>query len=296
MSGGHPWRWVGLAALSAACAAVLLALSWRPAGVGRAEWVLGRPGDPPTMQAVCVAVDPAGRRVAVGNRAGEVGVWEADGPRPLWRWPAHPEYTTADGFTPDGEMVLSAGCDLVLRRWGLAPDRPALRSETTAPGRVLALAFAPDGRSMGSGAIGGVTVWRVGASGLTPVAGAVVPGWPVHALAFSPAGDRLAFAAGDNVVRLWRPGGADGPTSVAVSEHCHVRGLGFDMGGRRLAALDTWGRVLRWDLDTGEERDGWLAVPACRTVAFTADLRPAVIAHHAGTTRMVALPGELTEP
>lgn len=297
MIAGRARRWAGLTvALLAAIAAAFHTTGRQPgaaaeAAVERTEWVLGRPGDHSAAEKVCAAIDPAGRRVAIGNRAGEVGVWEADGPRPLWLWPAHPASTTAVALTPDGGMVLSAGSDMVLRLWALTAGGPVLRAEAVAAGRVLGIAVAPDGRSVATGSVGSVTVWRVEGTGLTPVAETAVPGRPVHTLAFSPDGRRLVFAADDNVVRLWRPDGTGGPTPVGVSEANQVRGLGFTPVGREVAALDTEGRLIRWDIDTGERKDVWLAVPTCRAAAFAADLRRAVIVHHVGTVRLVSLSG-----
>jgi WD40 repeat protein len=297
MIAGRAWRWAGLTvALLAAIAAAFHTTGRQPgaaaeAAAERTEWVLGRPGDHPAAKAVCAAIDPAGRRVAIGSWAGEVAVWEADGPRPLWRWTAHPASTTAVALTPDGGMVLSAGSDMVLRLWALTAGGPVLRAEAVATGRVLGIAVAPDGRSAATGSVGSVTVWRVEGTGLTPAAETAVPGWPVHTLAFSTDGRRLAFAADDNVVRLWRPDGTGGPTAVGVSETYLVRGLGFTPGGGEVVALDTEGRLIRWDVGTGERRDMCLAVPTCRTAAFTADLCRAVIVHHVGSVRLVSLSG-----
>jgi WD40 repeat protein len=284
-----------MAALLTIWAADFFTSAGKPRGTPAAtaeqtEWVLERSSDHPGMQATCVALDPAGRRVAVGNRSGEVGVWEADGPRLLWRWPAHPTYTTAVAFTPDGEMALSAGSDMVLRLWILAADGPILRAETATEGRVLGIAVAPDGRSAATGSVGSVTVWQIGEAGLVPSA-TTVADWPVHVLVFSPDGARLAFSAGDNVVRVWRPSGNDGPSPIGVSEDYQVRGLGFAPDGRELTALDTGGQLLRWDLVNAERHDVGLAVTDCRAAAFATDLRRVVIAHVNGSVRLVARPG-----
>jgi WD40 repeat protein len=180
---------------------------------------------------------------------------------------------------------------MVLRLWVLAADGPVLRAEAATTGRVLGIAVAPDGRSVATGSVGSVTAWQIGDAGLTPAATVAVPDWPVHVLAYSPDGDRLAFAAGDNHVRVWRPGGTDGPIPVAVSEDYQIRGLGFAPDGRGLVALDTGGQLLHWDLGSAERHDVGLAVPVCRAAAFTTDLRRVVIVHFDGSARLVALPG-----
>src|SRR5262249_34086570 len=136
----------------------------------------------------------------------------------------------------------------------------------------------------------GVDIWRLEEGGLTLGAEVLVPNWPVHTLAFSPKGDKLAFGAGDNMIRLWRADSHEQPTQIAVSDDNHIRGLGFAADGRGLLALDTEGRLMCLELGTGRRRDQWRALPMCRIPASAPALRRVMPPHHDGTARLMTLP------
>jgi WD40 repeat protein len=193
-------------------------------------------------------------------------------------------------------VVLTAGRDKVLRLWALTTDGPVIRAEVPTPDPVIGLAVAPDSRTLAVGSVREVTVYRIGPDGRPTAAATTATGQAVHRLAFAPDGDRLVFAALDNAVRVWRPGGPDGPARFAVHDG-KVRGLGFTPDGRGLVALGTEGHMTLWDAGTGDLVREWQVVTqTCLMAGLAPDLRRAVTLQRDGTARVVPLPGGLTDP
>ena len=123
---------------------------------------------------------------------------------------------------------------------------------------ILALALAPDGRSMVSAGRGGrLLLWDLDADGDSSKEGVNLSseGWDIFSAAFNPArlvtGD-VELATGDTMgrVRIWRVGPGVAPSS-AVRELPFPGGtvvaLGYTPSGHRLVAADDDGRLRVWD-------------------------------------------------
>ena len=118
---------------------------------------------------------------------------------------------------------------------------------------MISLAFAPDGRSLASGAMsdGAIVLWDL-ATG-RPRRRLGVPPGPVICLAYSPDGRWLA-STGDRgrPVRLWDLEGRRGDR--LIGSHSHARDpVAFSPDGRLLATAGDDGVVRLWDLATGAE-------------------------------------------
>ena len=130
-------------------------------------------------------------------------------------------------------------------------DRPRTAHPHRPPGRVSAVAFAPDGATLASaGDDGTVKLWDP-ATGhelrtLTGHQGGV------SAVAFAPDGATLASAGNDGTVKLWDP--ATGRQLRTLTGHRGwVAAVAFAPDGATLASAGDDGTVKLWDPATGHE-------------------------------------------
>jgi WD40 repeat protein len=91
---------------------------------------------------VAVAVAPATGRLAAGDIAGEVSVWDPASGERLAFWHGHDGGTNAVAWHPTGQLVATSGADEAVRIW--APDGTLLHEETVGGG-ARTLAFDPGG-------------------------------------------------------------------------------------------------------------------------------------------------------
>ncbi|MFF8833365.1 helix-turn-helix domain-containing protein [Streptomyces sp. NPDC015131] len=165
----------------------------------------------------------------------------------------------APGTARRGAVLASASSDGTVRLW-----RPADRRTTavlTVPGRVRALAFAPDGRMLAATSTDGpVRLWDTSAPRApAAVLPAVTAG--ARAVAFAPRGRTLAVAGGDGTVRVWDvsgvgtgPARAAAPARPVASFAGHtgrVNTLAYAPDGRALVSAGADRTVRLWDTSGG---------------------------------------------
>jgi len=172
---------------------------------------------------------------------------------------------------------------IVLACWW--DERPASKTDNLLgrhPGKVLALAFSPDGRWLASGGYDSpVLIWDMTLRRI----GRDLVGSPsdTFGLAFSPDGTILAAAGGDGTVRIWN----SSSWSVGHVLHANARGvrsLAFSPDGKHLATGGADRRVLVWDTATWHERTVWQGHgESVRFVGFSPDGRRLAAACADGT-------------
>ncbi|MBP1467743.1 serine/threonine protein kinase [Candidatus Chloroploca sp. M-50] len=165
-------------------------------------------------------------------------------------------------YAPDGGLIATALGRTVELRSGTSFE-PLARLEGHA-GDVSALAFAPDGRILASGAQDDprVYLWDVMTrrqigqfEGHT--------GW-IRSLAFSPDGSVLASGSTDATVMLWEV--ASGRLLATLSGHrAYLGNLAFSPDGTTLASASRDGTVRMWDVARGRE---------LTTFAYTGPINP----------------------
>jgi WD40 repeat protein len=177
-------------------------------------------------------------------------------------------------FSPDGELLASAGSNGNVKIWDVARGR-VVQSLTGHTGAVLAIAFNPDSRSLAYG--GGdatVRLWDI-ESGVERI---VFRGHTaaVESLQFSPNGGRLAsFSPAQGTVKVWDltrhpERGTFARTRGRVQKVVKVRdllrspnsatpaqtgpdveALAFRGNGKQLVSVTVGGKLQTWDVATG---------------------------------------------
>jgi hypothetical protein len=156
---------------------------------------------------------PDGKILAFAGADGTIrlldpGTWETIATLPghaaiiVWRAAHTAPPITGLAFSPDGQMLASAGTDLTVRLWHLATKREVacLKGHTDS---IWTLAFAPDGKTVATCSRDGtVKLWNLAVQ----AEAATLKGHrgQVAALAFAPDGTMLAIAGADGTIRLWR--------------------------------------------------------------------------------------------
>jgi WD40 repeat protein len=224
-----------------------------------------------------LALSPDGARLATTGRSG-LRVWDTETARPVVQLEDGP-LASSVAFSPVGRWLAGGGADAKVRLWDTATGKlQGVLEGQDSP--IAALAFSPDGLTLGAAGAAGSDVWLWNVAKREPslLIPDAVDGCSVEALAFHPQGGMLAIAGIDWLAT----GGSDGAVVVwdidlrsptATFAGGAVR-LAFHPSGRLLAAASLVRSVRVWDLTSGNlanELNG--ADDALTSVAFSPDGR-----------------------
>jgi WD40 repeat protein len=166
-------------------------------------------------------------------------------PQPEHVLPAHADIIYALTFSPDGQVLATAGYDRLIKLWDVAGGKE-LRTLKDHSDTVYGLAFSPDGKLLASGAADrAVKVWDASTGGrLATLADAT--DW-VYAVAWSPDGRHVAAAGVDRSIRIYEVSSTRNRLAQAVFAHAGpVTGLIYSADGQTLYSLSEDRSLKAW--------------------------------------------------
>ncbi len=228
-------------------------------------------------------VPPDGQRIVSASLDGDLRLWDRETGKKIVGRKAHDHFINDIAVSPDGRRLVSGSEDETAKLWGLEVGIDLLATRA-GPGGVLAVAFSPAGDRIAVADPDGITicdatlteeVMRLEGLGQRiafsrdgkrlyaasrgsgeidvfdlehgrPLPALAADEYSISCLACSPAGDRLAAAGQERVVRVWEMSG--GRLLAQFPTDDRVNCLAFSPDGTRVAAGSDDRTIRVWDV------------------------------------------------
>ncbi len=152
----------------------------------------------------------------------------------------------AVAFSRDGTQVASASSDETVKIWNARTGQATHTLRGILGGRVVSVAFSPDGARVASGGNARIKVWNA----ITGNQSFELKGSMDKSVAFSPDGTRLATASWGREVKLWNA--TTGEEIATFRGHTReVTSVVFNPDGTKLASASEDQTIKLWDATTG---------------------------------------------
>ena len=229
-----------------------------------------------------VAFSPDGRRIVADAGRRFLKIWDTMTGRPIVECKGRSAAPiSALAFSPDGKRVLSGSWDRVVGIWDAGTGQGIY--DLYHPTEVHDAAFSPNGKRIVAGSRGMVTIWNaetgnkvLGLPRFVPTSATTTfatANTTVHAVAFSPDGDRIAIGESDGTVTIFN-GAPVGPTTViagpdpprrttpegrkrerlVLTGHSDtVSDVAVSPDGSRIISGSKGGKIKAWDAATGKD-------------------------------------------
>jgi len=180
-------------------------------------------------EAISFSFSADGQRLAIGDAAGMIQLWDLDRRTEVERFPAHAGAVTSIRLLPD-DRIISAGTDGTVKIW--LPKRSGVLALKGYPNALRKVAFSPDSHLVAvAGLDSKVFVWDAREGHLA----GTYAGHSREAAAMAFRRDGCVASAGaDQTVRMWNPVSFETQWETSLAPAAQPYWIAFSPDGRRL--------------------------------------------------------------
>lgn len=183
-------------------------------------------------------------------------------------------------FSPDGQIIASAGEDATVKFW--SPDGRELLPPLKLKDKVTSVSFSPDSKMIVAGSKDGkLTLWNRDGKELSSFDHHNLP---INSVSFSPDGKNIASADAKGIIKLWNRN--DKSVKILKGHTDHVYRVRFSPNGEMIASASRDKTVRLWNLKGKLLRTFEGHATFVKSVSFSPDGQSLISASEDGTVRL----------